>query len=325
MWLGSSTCQSIVNKMALNEYPYPLTISLSSLLNNVIYAIPLLKILHIVPVRVSPSYLMKTVVLSVLAELQQFPLLTWVFPKCLFPMHRQSKLPCPFYGFYIEVMLNEKQSGKVYISLAPILFGLVSSLLSTFIFAFLNVLAKKVFEETGMHPIVLLSLNSQMASVILFPVWLFRDGQSMWAIMTQTSAVNSQKLPDSHFLFYLFVSGICSFIQNLCAFALIHQLTTLSYSVSNATKKIFVICLSLIWLRNPVTPLNLCGMAITIVGVFIYNRVKSSEKKKKQNTDSHPKLPDEEALLRRHGEKLSFEMGKMHSSNSDVRLLMSMN
>lgn len=78
---------------------------------------------------------------------------------------------------------------------------------------------------------------------------------------------------DSHFLVCLLVSGACSFIQNLCAFAMIHQLTTLSYSISNVTKRIIVILLSLIMLGNHFTPLNLFGMMLSILGVFIYNRV----------------------------------------------------
>lgn len=59
-------------------------------------------------------------------------------------------------------------------------FGLISALLSTGTFAFLNVLAKKVFEEINLHPITLLSINSQMAAVILFPLWALRDGRDMW-------------------------------------------------------------------------------------------------------------------------------------------------
>lgn len=31
-----------------------------------------------------------------------------------------------------------------------------------------------------MHPIFLLNLNSQLATLFLFPVWLFYDGYTMW-------------------------------------------------------------------------------------------------------------------------------------------------
>jgi hypothetical protein len=55
------------------------------------------------------------------------------------------------------------------------------------------------------------------------------------------------------------------------------QLTTLSYSVSNTAKRIFVIVVSLITLRNPFTALNLCGMFVSVFGVFLYNRVGQAE------------------------------------------------
>ncbi|OZC07661.1 hypothetical protein X798_05297 [Onchocerca flexuosa] len=47
------------------------------------------------------------------------------------------------------------------------------------------------------------------------------------------------------------LSGILSFLQNLCAFILIHRLSALSYAVANATKRITVISVSLLTLHNP--------------------------------------------------------------------------
>jgi drug/metabolite transporter (DMT)-like permease len=79
--------------------------------------------------------------------------------------------------------------------------------------------------------------------------------------------------PLAEFLLLLLLSGFLSFAQNLCAFTLIHKLTALSYAVSSATKRIAVICASLLALHNPVTPMNMFGMFLAIFGVFLYNRV----------------------------------------------------
>lgn len=68
-------------------------------------------------------------------------------------------------------------------------------------------------------------------------------------------------------------SGFLNFAQNLVTFTLIHKLTALSYAVANATKRITIISASLVTLKNPVTPLNIFGMFLAVLGVLGYNRV----------------------------------------------------
>lgn len=65
----------------------------------------------------------------------------------------------------------------------------------------------------------------------------------------------------------LAMTGVLSFLQSLCAFALIHQLTALSYAVCNATKRITVIGSSLFTLHNPVTGEELFGDSRSLVKV----------------------------------------------------------
>ena len=72
----------------------------------------------------------------------------------------------------------------------------------------------------------------------------------------------------------LLVDGCLHWMQNILAFTLLKLVTPLTYAVANVTKRIAVITVSLLLLKNPVTVTNLGGMLMAIIGnyslVFIF-------------------------------------------------------
>src|SRR4051812_31941115 len=108
----------------LQRYPYPLTMALSSLVNNVLYAIPLIRLLHITHVKVTTSYLIRTVVpisigRALAVSSAYFSL--WRVPVS-YAQTVKSTMPV-FTVLITRLMLNERHSSRVYASLLPIMVG----------------------------------------------------------------------------------------------------------------------------------------------------------------------------------------------------------
>ena len=81
--------------------------------------------------------------------------------------------------------------------------------------------------------------------------------------------VDAPKIPselNSEIFTLLVVDGALHWCQNILAFTLLKLVTPLTYAVANVTKRIAVISVSLLLLKNPVTATNLGGMMMAIVG-----------------------------------------------------------
>lgn len=74
------------------------------------------------------------------------------------------------------------------------------------------------------------------------------------------------------------MDGVLNWLQNILAFSVLSLVTPLTYAVASASKRIFVIAISLFILGNPVTWMNILGMVMACCGVLCYNRVSSSTK-----------------------------------------------
>lgn len=78
---------------------------------------------------------------------------------------------------------------------------------------------------------------------------------------------------------FMLLDGFCNFLYNAIAFTLISHMTPVSYAIAGSAKRLVVITISILILHNPVTKLNLFGISLALIGVIIYNQVKSYEHK----------------------------------------------
>lgn len=127
-----------------------------------LYSIPLTRFLHIKAAQVSSSYLVKTILPISIGRAVAVSAAYFGLSRLAVSFSQTIKGTMPIFTILISrVVLGERQSGKVYLSLLPIVcgvaiaslteirfdtVGLLAALFSTCTFAWLNVLAKKVFE-----------------------------------------------------------------------------------------------------------------------------------------------------------------------------------
>lgn len=90
----------------------------------------------------------------------------------------------------------------------------------------------------------------------------------------------------------LFLDGILNWFQNIIAFSVLDIVTPLTYAVASASKRIFVIAVTLLVLGNPVTWLNIFGMTLAIFGVLCYNKAKYDQRLQKESEVALPKYYD---------------------------------
>lgn len=285
LWYVVSSSNNVIGKMLLNDFPYPMTVTMVQLTSITLYSGPFFNMWGVRKfVDISWGYYTKVIVPLALGKFLasvSSHVSIWKVPVSY---AHTVKATMPLFTVVLSrIILGEKQTLTVYLSLIPIItgvaiatvteisfdmIGLISALIATMGFSLQNIFSKKVLHDTGIHHLRLLHILGRLALIMFLPVWLVVDLQN---VLQHPTLVSGE---DYRVLALLFLDGVLNWLQNIVAFSVLSLVTPLTYAVASASKRIFVIAVSLFMLGNPVTGTNIFGMALAIFGVLFYNKAK---------------------------------------------------
>ncbi|XP_017060560.1 solute carrier family 35 member E1 homolog [Drosophila ficusphila] len=293
-WYVISSSNNVIGKMVLNEFPFPMTVTLVQLCSITLYSGPFFNLWRIRKYQDIPrSYYFRLIVPLALGKLLASVTSHISLWKVPVSYAHTVKATMPLFTVVLtRLFFGEKQPTLVYLSLLPIItgvgiatvteisfdmMGLISALISTMGFSMQNIFSKKVLKDTNIHHLRLLHLLGKLSLFIFLPLWLYMDS---FAVFRHTAIKNL----DYRVIALLFADGVLNWLQNIIAFSVLSLVTPLTYAVASASKRIFVIAVSLLILGNPVTWVNCLGMTLAIVGVLCYNRAKQITRGKEKPT-----------------------------------------
>jgi len=281
-WYAVSSANGVLGKTILSQFPYPMTVTMVQLASIALWSTPVLKMLDVRKQEASTwDYYKKMLIPLALAKFLSSVLSHISIWKVPVSYAHTVKASMPLFTVFISrIAFGETHSWSLYFSLIPIvsgvalatvseisfdIVGLGSALMSTAGFSLMNIFSKQALKATGMHHLRLLHLLGQMAACMFLPVWLLVDAPRIGEELTVDIVI------------LLLVDGVFHWLQNIMAFTLLKLVIPLTYAVANVTKRIAVISVSLLLLKNPVNASNVTGMLLAIGGVFCYNMAKFRE------------------------------------------------
>lgn len=190
--------------------------------------------------------------------------------------------------------------------------GILHALLATFIFVTQNIVSKKLFNEAAkaeaeargyqsqkLDKLNLLCYSAGMAFIFTVPIWFWSEGVDLLKDFYHDGSIDLTVKPNSmdhgrltlEFIF----NGVTHFAQNIIAFILLSMVSPVTYSVASLIKRVFVIVMALLWFRSPTTPIQALGIALTFLGLYLYDRTNESSKADRKaqllNQSKSPLLP----------------------------------
>ncbi|KAI0469271.1 triose-phosphate transporter [Xylaria cf. heliscus] len=173
--------------------------------------------------------------------------------------------------------------------------GILYALAATVIFVTQNIFSKRLFNEAAkaeaegeeaksrkLDKLNLLCYSSGLAFLLTSPIWFWGEGVGLIRDFVQDGSLDLSAKPNTFdhgrlTLEFLF-NGTFHFGQNILAFVLLSLVSPVTYSVASLIKRVWVIVVAILWFGNPTTPIQAVGIALTFLGLYLYDRTSDSNK-----------------------------------------------
>ncbi|KAK7203466.1 triose-phosphate transporter family-domain-containing protein [Myxozyma melibiosi] len=167
------------------------------------------------------------------------------------------------------------------------LIGILCALLAAVIFVSQNIFSKKLLTNSPasefepkkkLDKINLLCYCSGMAFILTSPLWFYYEGAGLLReyIISGTLPIQAEGLdvamPIRTLMLLFFLNGTVHFGQNFLAFQILGMVSPVTYSIASLFKRIFVIIVAIIWFGQELSPVQNWGIALTFVGLYLYDR-----------------------------------------------------
>ncbi|KAI1360056.1 triose-phosphate transporter [Xylaria arbuscula] len=173
--------------------------------------------------------------------------------------------------------------------------GILHALAATIIFVTQNIFSKRLFNEAAraeaqgeeaksrkLDKLNLLCYSSGLAFLLTSPIWFWSEGIGLIRDFVQDGSLDLSAKPNAFdhgrlTLEFLF-NGTFHFGQNILAFVLLSLVSPVTYSVASLIKRVWVIIVAILWFGNSTTPIQAVGIALTFLGLYLYDRTSDSNK-----------------------------------------------
>ena len=195
-------------------------------------------------------------------------------------VHTVKTLGPVFTILFARLLLGERLPFVRYAAVAPIvlgvaltsiteaestLVGFVAAGISTSASALQAVSTKRLLRECLVAKADLFAMAALQAFFLLLPLALALDAWRL-PVLEQPALLRVTR--------WLLLNGLCSYVNQYVALSVLDAMNTpLSYALANVMKRATVITMAMAYAARPVTPLHLCGVALSLTGALGYHQV----------------------------------------------------